>query len=162
MARSTFASRLGYVRWLWHLATGEPLDFSEIGRRVGNAAGTEPLVGQTISGWAKRETAPDSYRNNKALAVTFGVSESWLINGAGEPPRPDLWSPWERFRAIELPDEWVLGEVVADRAANGTSPRIPMRPHGQIIAGGSSEEKEKPAKRAVGGRRKRRDGGDSA
>lgn len=95
MARSGFDVRFGYLRWLRYLTDGEPPSFAEIGKAVG---GDDPLVGQTVSGWARRDTATDSRKNNRGLAVYFGVSEAWLVDGEGEAPRPELWRVWVAAR----------------------------------------------------------------
>jgi transcriptional regulator with XRE-family HTH domain len=87
VARDDFSVRFGYVRWLFHLLTGEAPGFAEIGKAIG-------VTGQAVSGWAKRESAPASYASNKALVAYFGASEAWLIEGQGGPPRPDLWDVW--------------------------------------------------------------------
>ncbi len=98
MARSGFSVRLGYMLWLRHLERGEIPGFAELGREVGEAAGTAALSGQAVSGWLKRDEAPDGYRNNKALASVLSVNEKWLIDGEGDSPRPELWGAWLRAR----------------------------------------------------------------
>ena len=95
MARSEFGARLGYVRWLFHLLTGESPSFAEIGKAVG-------VSGQAVSGWAKRAAPPVGYESSKALVAFFGVDEDWLIGGHGDPPRPDLWRIWIAARTRRL------------------------------------------------------------
>lgn len=92
VARDDFSVRFGYVRWLFHLLTGEAPGFAEIGKAIG-------VTGQAVSGWAKRDTAPTGYASNKALVAYFGAGEGWLIEGQGKPPRPDLWEVWLAARA---------------------------------------------------------------
>jgi hypothetical protein len=84
--------------WIRHLDTGAIPVFAEIGRAVGEAAGGDALTGQAVSGWLKRDEAPDTYRNIKALASVLGAKEDWLIGGVGDPPRPDLWATSLRAR----------------------------------------------------------------
>lgn len=89
---------MGYMLWLRHLERGEIPGFAEIGRDVGEAIGSAALTGQAVSGWLRRDEAPDSYRNNKALAAVLGADEVWLIDGNGDAPRPELWAVWAEAR----------------------------------------------------------------
>lgn len=93
--------RFGYLLWIRHLEHGTIPGFAELGREIGDAAGGAALSGQAISGWSKRDEAPDSYRNNNALAAVLGVSPSWLIDNEGEAPRPELWKAWTAARERE-------------------------------------------------------------
>jgi hypothetical protein len=101
VARSGFAERFGYVRWLLHLAHGSEPSFTEIAdeltRWLKRPKGEE-VASQTVSGWAKRDEFPDSRDFARALPAVLGVEEDWLIDGSKPPPRPELWAAWIRAR----------------------------------------------------------------
>jgi hypothetical protein len=85
-----------------HLTEGTPPVYAEIGRGVGKAGELPKAVsGQTISAWSWRDEAPDGRRNTSGLAKYLNVTEEWLIDGEGEPPRPDLWSVWSTARDVQ-------------------------------------------------------------
>lgn len=123
MARSGFDIRFGYLRWLYHLQTAKPLDFAELARELRGPAEAPTLSGQTISGWAKRSKATDSRKHMRALATYFAVAEDWLIDGHGEPPRPELWRVWEAARSRPVPVMAPKLEPVPAKASDAVARR---------------------------------------
>lgn len=97
MAHSRFDERLGYARWLKHLVDGEAPAHSEIGQAVDR-------TGQAVSGWARKAEPPSDFRVHAPLAKYLAVDQAWLIEGAGEAPRAELWKAWlqERRRAPKV------------------------------------------------------------
>lgn len=94
---TTFGERFGYAKWLYHLRKGYQPGHAEIGDAVGRE-------GQAVTHWADREAPPPDYRDGKPLhaplAEFLQVDKAWLIDGAGEPPLPELWERWiERARS---------------------------------------------------------------
>lgn len=122
--------------WLRHLERGAIPGFAELGREIGDAMGGEPLTGQAISGWVKRDEAPDSYRNNKALASALGVEDRWLIDGEGDPPMPNLWTVWAAARGIPAATPLTLvAEAKPPVYANPTASVIePVVPPGRKLS----------------------------
>lgn len=103
MARNGFGLRLGYLFWLAHLEEGQPPAYAAVGRAIGEATGADKaLTGQAVGGWLDRDEATDSRKNNRALAEHFDVSESWLVDGDGDPPHPALWAEWSKARRRQV------------------------------------------------------------
>lgn len=106
-----FAARFGYVQWLYHLEHGAPPTLTAIAAAVGR---TQP----SITGWLERNEAPTDFRVHAPLAAFFGIEKAWLVEGAGEPPRPELWADWLRRRELtaELAKHRKLTPEEQDRA----------------------------------------------
>lgn len=82
-----FGRRLAYVRWL--RARGRPAPESD--REL--AAATD--VGYPwLSKWKSRSDAPDSYEMRERFRRGLELETSWLFDGQGEPPEPQLWQHW--------------------------------------------------------------------
>lgn len=134
----SFGTRLGYLRWLRHLLTGEAPGHAEIGRAVG-------LTGQAIMGWAARDEPPDNWRHHEPLAAFFGVDDTWLIRGQGNPPRPELWRAWLEARGATRAGgqgEVPLGMVAEEKKPYGAK-RAPIESFRRM----SSKELEAAAKK---------------
>lgn len=95
MEPTSFSVRLGYLRWLQHLLSGEAPGHAEIGRAVG-------VTGQAVMKWMEREDPPVNFRMHAPLASFFDADEKWLIRGEGEPQRPDLWAEWTKARRRQV------------------------------------------------------------
>jgi hypothetical protein len=86
-APTVFSERLAYARWVMQLAKGDPgsdRDFAEAAD-VGYG---------WLQKWKARTDAPQERSLVKKLCAYIGVSEDWLIDDIGDPPRPDLWAEW--------------------------------------------------------------------
>jgi hypothetical protein len=105
--------RLRYALWLAHLQRGEALSYADVGRLVAERRGLDkPLVGQTVSGWTRRDVATDSRENNLALAGVLAVDESWLVEGVGATPDAELWARWQAARDMRPVKQVPDGAVV--------------------------------------------------
>lgn len=101
------------------------------------------LKGPWLSKWKKRTDPPRDRPTVQALMRYFEgvVTEAWLIDGVGDPARPDLWAEWFARKRRPAPPA-TTAELVA-RTGYAAPPDI---------------RKTTPptAKRAAGGGKKRR------
>src|SRR5689334_9289759 len=86
-APTVFSERLAYARWVRQLTkadSGSDRDFA-----------LEADVGYDwLQKWKKRDDAPQERNLVKRLCAYVGVSEDWLIDDLGDPPRLELWVEW--------------------------------------------------------------------
>lgn len=95
MEQSTFGIRLGYLRWLRHLIDGAAPAWADIGRAIN-------YTGEGVSKWQVNETPPVDYTVHRPLAAFFDLKDDrWLIHNEGDPPQPDLWKIWLRYRRAD-------------------------------------------------------------
>ena len=90
-----FSARLAYIRWLRDMGKTE----SENTREFVEAIGVEYAWFQK---WKDSERPPTRRPEIKALVsgiASMGVTEDWLIDGSGAPPRPELWKHWLEERS---------------------------------------------------------------
>lgn len=85
--------RLGFLLWLKHLSEGEPPSYKEVGEAVGR-------TGVTVSAWRGFEEPPSDYKLHGPLEHYFGAPAKWIVDGAGDPPQPDLWKIWVKMRRV--------------------------------------------------------------
>ncbi len=93
MEHSTFGERLEYLRWITYLRQGSPPSWTDIGEGIG-------YTSEGVSKWRVSEKPP-RYEVHRPLADYFELKDSeprWLIDGVGEPPEPQLWKVWARYR----------------------------------------------------------------
>lgn len=82
-----FAGRLAYLRWLRARGRAAP----ETDREVAAAAG----VGYPwFTKWKSRADAPDSHVIRERFLRGLHLDSTWIFDGQGEPPEPDLWRRW--------------------------------------------------------------------
>lgn len=90
VAKSGFAYRLAYVRWLRQRGR---TDF-ETDRELAGALG----VGVPwFAKWKGSPESPDTRSQIRAIVTALaplGVTEAWLIDGEGPAPEPNLWRWW--------------------------------------------------------------------
>lgn len=112
--KSIFSERLAYARWVRQLRTRG----AESDKQLAELSGLSYVW---LSKWKKRPDAPTERLLCRALARYLFVEEDWLLDGEGEPPRPDLWPDWvTAFRKAP---------VVAPKAATGPNTSVgPIMP----------------------------------
>lgn len=91
----SFSSRFGYARWLKHLREGQAPTHAAIGDAIGGR------TGQGVAKMGKAEKPPKDWEIHTPLATFLGVDELWLIRNVGEPPEPELWKVWLRYRRAD-------------------------------------------------------------
>lgn len=91
---TTFGDRFGFLLWLKHLENGEPPSYRDVGKAV-------ERTGEAVGAWRVREDAPPDYRLHDPLADFFGADPEWIVTGKGEPPEPELWKVWTRYRRAQ-------------------------------------------------------------
>lgn len=135
-ADAALAARMFRARHHKEGELGRSLTLQEIGEAVAEASGREkPFDPSVVRRWLEGEQEPKTRAIWVAVARVFSVDVGWLAFG------DECQAPMTRSHQ------------------NGNTPKIPMRPPGEIIAGGPREETKPPAKRIAGGRRKPRGGG---
>lgn len=92
-----FTERFAYVIWL--RAAGRP--YSETDNEIADGA---HVTRQWLQKWRRMNRAPNERimtRNLvRFLEQPYGWSvESWLLDGEGIPPRPELWAVWVAAKA---------------------------------------------------------------
>jgi transcriptional regulator with XRE-family HTH domain len=94
LSDSSFAERLAYARWLYHLRTGSYPSNAAI-------AAALDVTPPWVTKWSRRADAPDSRQLGRALCQFLGVREEWLLDDAIDPPEPALWKQWNTARAFQ-------------------------------------------------------------
>jgi hypothetical protein len=104
--------RLAYVRWLRSRGRVKPEGDSELAAATG--------VGLPwLNKWKNRADAPNDRSITNRFSRALGVSDAWLIDGDGEPPRPQLWGIWSEGASTPTAD----AQQVAAPALNETRGR---------------------------------------
>lgn len=135
---STFRERMAYARWVRQLSGRG----AESDRELADLSG---LGYDWVHKWKQRDDAPVERLMSRALARYLLVDEEWLLDGIGDPPRPDLWADW--IKGYRSPP------IEAPKAVSGpNTSRPPILPH---VAKGFQSKKDRAAK-------KRRPGDKSA
>lgn len=129
MPPSTFADRLAYARLVRHYVTGRDPDNAAIGKAVG-------FTGQWATKWASSPTPPPDYFKGKAihaaLAAFLEVDKSWLIDGSGDPPRPELWDDWFARRRSERTHHRIAATHGLDIAGKTPEPAPPSKKRASV------------------------------
>lgn len=91
----SFGERYAYVIWLRAAGRLNAEGDNDV------AAGAD-VTRQWIQKWRRRDQAPNERLMTRNL-VRFlenpiGPLEDWLLDGVGEPPRPELWQVWSEAR----------------------------------------------------------------
>jgi hypothetical protein len=119
----SFGDRFGYLLWLKHLADGEAPSYRDVGKAVERS-------GEAVGAWRVREDAPPDYRVHEPLAGFFGAAQEWVVTGKGEPPEPELWKFWIRYRRAQpkpVPAGAAKQVTRADVAAGKKTPTKKVR-----------------------------------
>jgi hypothetical protein len=117
-----FANRLAYVRWLRGMGRDELEMLSDFAKAIG-------VKYSWLYKWAESPKSPTRRPEIKALIAglePMGVSEEWLIDGKGTPPRADLWTSWAHARSERLGERPTLR---LETATASTPPATSLRPN---------------------------------
>lgn len=91
-----YAERYAYLLWVRAAGRMYPEGDNDVERGAG-------VTRQWIQKWRRLNQAPNDRILTRALVrfmnEPYGWNvEEWLLDGAGEPPRPELWDFWVKAR----------------------------------------------------------------
>lgn len=116
-AKSGFAARLAYVRWLRNRGRLANETDKELAAALGVTYGW-------LTKWKIRNDAPPGRDEARAIIAALsplGVTEDWLFEGQGTPPEASLWKIW--LKGPTAP----VGDLIPDPRQTG---RASKRAHG--------------------------------